>query len=138
MVQYFLFGIFFEKYRDAFIFKYRVPLPPVLFYKVPSTGTAGTLKKYRDCLCSNVCQVPSAHECIKSVDLVNAIESREDSITTIPPITITITHPCNRFSITIISPCYRHDYDYDYDDITSPKLKNDFVTACTKSELIKK
>ena len=50
---------------------------------------------------------------------------REGSIITTPPITITITHPCNRFSITIISPYNRHDYDYDY--VASPKLKNDFV-----------
>ena len=59
------------------------------------------------------------------------IGSREGLIMTIPPITITITHPCNRFSIaiTIISPCSRHDYDYDYDCIASPNLKNDFVTA---------
>ena len=35
--------------------------------------------------------------------------------------------PCNRFSITIISPCNRHDY------IASPKLKNDFFTAFTMS-----
>ena len=56
--------------------------------------------------------------------------TREGSITTIPPITITL--PCNRFSITIISPCNRHDDDYGY--IPSPKLKNDFVTAFTKSK----
>ena len=65
---------------------------------------------------------------------------REGSIITISPITITITHPCNRFSITIaiILPSNRYDYDCDYDYIASPKLKNDFDTAFTKTELIKK
>ena len=69
---------------------------------------------------------------------LNTALIREGSITTIPP--ITIMHPCNWFSITIISPCNRHDYNYnyDYDYIASPKLINDFVTAFTKSELIKK
>ena len=38
-------------------------------------------------------------------------------------ITITITHPCNHFSIAIISSCGCRDYDY----TTLPKLKNTFV-----------
>ena len=38
-------------------------------------------------------------------------------------ITITITHPCNHFSIAIISSCDRRDYDY----TTLPKSKNNFV-----------
>ena len=38
-------------------------------------------------------------------------------------ITIAITHPCNHFSIAIISSCDRRDYDH----TTLPKLKTDFV-----------
>ena len=38
-------------------------------------------------------------------------------------ITITITHPCNHFSIAIISSCDRRDYNC----TTLPKLKNTFV-----------
>ena len=70
----------------------------------------------------------------ETVRNVKVLEDREGSIITIPPITITIAHPCNQFSITIILTCNRHDYDYHF--IASPKLKNDFVTAFTKSELI--
>ena len=75
-------------------------------------------------------------EWLESLTFNYKVLGREGSIITIPPITITITHSCNRFSITIISPCNRYDYDYDY--ITSLKLKNGFATAFTKSELIKK
>ena len=75
-------------------------------------------------------------KCPVFAENIGIVRSTEGSIITIPRIPITITHPCNRFSIATISPCNRHDYDYDY--IASPKLKNDFVTAFIKSKLIKK
>ena len=59
---------------------------------------------------------------------------RDGSIISMRPITIAITRPCNRFSITIISSYNRRDDNY----IAWPKFRNDFVTALTKSESIKK
>ena len=65
--QYFLFGTFFKKYRQkyrgSFNFKYRVPVPAGTFNKVPSTGTAGTLKKYR----AHLWSVPTKRQQIKNL-----------------------------------------------------------------------
>ena len=79
----------------------------------------------------------------EDVVIGHVVVTRKGSIITIPPITITrerergtITHSCNQFSIAIISACNRYDCDYNY--IAAPKLKNDFVTAITKSKLINK